>query len=81
MSLLSENNGRQSLMRWAVMAITISCVMLIHTICFNIIVKTLDQIAVDWVGIAALIGAIAGLMTGILAMKSNQKGKENEKAN
>jgi len=81
MSLLSENNGRQSLMRWSVMAITISCVMLIHTICFNIIVKTLDQIAVDWVGIAALIGAIAGLMTGILAMKSNQKGKENEKAN
>jgi len=68
-------------MRWSVMAITISCVMLIHTICFNIIVKTLDQIAVDWVGIAALIGAIAGLMTGILAMKSNQKGKENEKAN
>ena len=81
MSLLSENNGRQSMMRWAVMAITISCIMLIHTICFNIIVKTLDQIAVDWVGIAALIGAIAGLMTGILAMKSNQKGKENEKAN
>ena len=68
-------------MRYAVAASIIICFIITSAIVAVVIVRVCVGDPVDWVGIAAVIGAMATMITGVTGMKAIQKKHEKEPYN
>lgn len=76
MNVTEENKGIKSSMRLSLLCIIGVAIIAVLTTCAAIIIQVLGKEQVDWVGLAAFIGALGAFTAPALGFKAYQKGKE-----
>lgn len=73
--IITANTGVSS-MRVALVTVIVMSALIVLSLVANIIISTIHGVAVEWMGIAEVIGAIAVLLTPAFGFKASQKKYE-----